>query len=456
MIRIETILDELKKSVFGQDEYLKQLAITGYKHQLKTELLKKGKDPVDTNLLVIGPSGCGKTFAVRRLAELLEIPFYEINCANLTEVGYRGTQDIEIALGGMVHTLKSNCEHAIVYLDEFDKILDFNQLKDGNGKAVQQNFLKIIEPNTITVPYSNLSKNATNIDIDTSGITFIATGTFDIAKNKKKKDNGSKMGFNSANSKEKYTVLDEEDLIRCGYMPELIGRFSTIININQLTKNDLYNIIKKGNKSALKNYELMLEDQGVELKINDKVYREIANIAYNGITGARGINKILNEILDDGLCKISNDSSISKITIQYSDNQFKTDYERDLKKKKEYMDKTVTVDKLIAIDDVLQYVCHNASIKATKVKLFRQVKTYFEQVFYGIGCKDIKLHDLLLIVENNKENIDSNLALLNNNRSPEDVIDNEEQTVYLSLVLDVYKDLLNKISLEKHIDWKVH
>ena len=454
MIRVETILNELKKTIFGQDEYLKQLAVTGYKHQLKNELINKGRAPIDTNLLVIGPSGCGKTFAVRRLAELLDIPFYEINCANITEVGYKGTQDIEMALGGMVNTLRKESENAIVYLDEFDKVLDVNLLHDGNGKAIQQNFLKILEPNEITVPISYGSKNSSTIKLNTSGMTFIATGTFEIIKDHKRKNGGNKMGFNSIDNKEKNIILDEDDLVKGGYMPELIGRFSSLININQLTKDDFYNIIKKGNKSALKNYEMMLEDQGVELCINDRVYKEIANIAYNNVTGARGINKILNKVLEECLCDVSNDSSISKVTIGYSKNQFKTDYERDSKKKKMFIENIVYADKLISIEEIRKFIYQNLSFRDINNKLSTRAEIHFDEVLENFDGPDVALNNLISVLERYRENIDHNAALLNNNRCADDIIDNKNETEYLVLLMDVYKDLLNKYSDIKDSEWE--
>ena len=135
MIKTETIFNELKKSVIGQDEYLKQLALTGYKHQLKNKLIEMGKEPICSNLLVVGPSGCGKTFSVKQLSKLLDVPFFEINCSNLVQVGYKGASDLEKSLGDMVSQFKSKYKNAIIYLDEFDKLLDLSLIKDGKGKS---------------------------------------------------------------------------------------------------------------------------------------------------------------------------------------------------------------------------------------------------------------------------------------------------------------------------------
>lgn len=332
MIKTETIYNELKKSVFGQDEYLRQLAITGYKHQLKQTLIQKGKVPINSNLLVVGPSGCGKTFAVKKLSKLLDIPFYEVDCSNIVQTGYKGPEDITIALGNMVNTMGViNAEHAIVYLDEFDKILDLEMIVAGKGKGSQQNFLKVLEPNKITVTYKDsLKQNKTCLD--TSGITFIATGSFEVAKERIGKTSINLMGFNVDKKRKNGVELDDEDLIKSGYMPELIGRFASIININQLGEEDFYNIVKHSDSSDMEKYKTVFEEQDIELNIDDEVYKEIARKSFNTVTGARNIGKILNTVLDKCLSDVSNDETIRSIDVKFIDNSFKADYKHDQKK----------------------------------------------------------------------------------------------------------------------------
>lgn len=325
MIKTETIFNELKKSVFGQDEYLRKLAITGYKHQLKQKLIQKGEKPINSNLLVIGPSGSGKTFAVKKLSKLLDIPFYEIDCSNIVQTGYRGGEDITSALASMVNTLGiSKAERSIVYLDEFDKILDLALIVDGKGKGPQQNFLKYLEPNIQTIYNKNTTRSSDRLN--TAGITFIATGSFEMAKEKIGKTNLNKMGFNINEKKESGVQLNEEDLIKSGYMPELIGRFGSIININQLSEDDFYNILKYGNSSDLEIYKTAFNEQGVDVTIDDEVYKEIARRAFNTATGARNIGNTLNTILDKCLSDISNNETIRSINITFKDGEIKSDY----------------------------------------------------------------------------------------------------------------------------------
>lgn len=327
MIKTNEILNELKKSVFGQDDYLMELATTGYKHQLKTKLIENGKKPINSNLLVIGPSGCGKTFSVQLLSKIIGVPFYEVDCSSLVQTGYKGGQDIDKVLSGMVSALGKNSQNAIVYFDEFDKILDTYLLERYGDRTCQQNLLKVMEPNTIQV--TRESSRSYTIPFETGGLTFIATGSFEGVKEKVRTSNIGKMGFNSDGNNIDDTKLTEQDLINNGYMPELIGRFAKTININQLNKDDFYNIVKNGSNSDLVSYKTVFDEQKIDLEIKDEVYKELAEKSYSKTVGARNIGKQLNLILDKCLSDISNDQTISKITIECKNGEFVPSYDHD-------------------------------------------------------------------------------------------------------------------------------
>lgn len=432
MIRTNDILNELKKSVFGQDEYLKQLAITGYKHQLKNKLIENNKYPINSNLLVIGPSGCGKTFSVKLLSKLLDVPFYEVNCSNLVQVGYKGAQDIEKALGDMVNQFGSKSQNAIVYLDEFDKILDLYMLKEGRGKGSQQNFLKIMEPNTIPVNKDS-GRSSLTIPFDTSGLTFIATGSFEEIKEKVRVNNIGKMGFNSKETKDS-TILNKEDLIKYGYMPELIGRFSKIININQLSKEDFYNIIKNGDRSSLKSYELLLKEQNIGINIDDEVYKTIADKAYNTSTGARNIENILNEILDSCLSDISNDETISEMNIKYENDSFIAKYKYDKNRKNTFQKVSKTVNSYRVYLDILD------ALKAMNLekKVLTEVKGHFSNIL--LGDKEMESSFFKKLLEDNKETSIKELEDAKNNLEDHDELDIQK----LSIQVEIYDFLINK------------
>ncbi len=248
MLNSKQIMEELKKSLIGQDEYVRQLSILGYRHQLNQVLIKEGKTPLNNNLLVAGPSGSGKTFGARKLSEIIDIPFFEVDCSNIVQTGYRGLTSVENILGDAVHRLGSGVQHCIIYLDEFDKIFDQALERRGEGSASQQNFLKMLEPNELVFDRSSSRfSDSRPRTLNTAGITFIATGSFDFIRRKAEKS-GVKMGFDRMMAEHK--VLSKEDIIRAGFIPELVGRFSTLVNLNELKDEDYYRILAQGKDSA--------------------------------------------------------------------------------------------------------------------------------------------------------------------------------------------------------------
>ena len=318
------IYEELRKSVIGQDEYLRELATISYKHLLKQKLIENGKNPINTNMLVIGPSGCGKTFAAKRLAKLIDVPFFEIDCSNLVQVGYKGSTNLEEAIGKCVDMYKADSFKAIIYLDEFDKILDLSLLKDGKGSGSQQNFLKYLENNTVTITRGDRYTTKTNIN--TAGLTFIATGSFEMVKQKIRENRCSTMGFKSKDKQSELFELNSDDLIEFGYLPELIGRFNRIININQLTEDDFYQILKTSDDSIYSQYQDLYKADGIKLQIRDKMFKHIAHDSFGTSIGARGMDKNLSEVLDKTLFDVSNNELINSVVVDYVNNKVKIDY----------------------------------------------------------------------------------------------------------------------------------
>ena len=321
MINSKEIYEKLKETVFGQDEYIKKLALFGYKHQMNLELINTEEETVNNNLLVVGPSGCGKTFAVRQLAKIIDIPFYEVDCSTLVQVGYKGANDINVSMQLLKKKYGDLAGRAIVYLDEFDKIFDQSLYQRGGGTSSQCNFLKILENSEVVLEDGRYDKDI----INTTGISFIATGSFEMVKEKFRKTEANRMGFNNKSTSTNGT-LTKEDLIKFGFMPELIGRFSDLININQLTKEDMFNIVKYSKKSPTRNYLNLFEKNEVKVEIDDSVYRKIADEAYNSTTGARNVFTELNKVFDDCLYKISSKNNINKIKFQVVNNQIKQKY----------------------------------------------------------------------------------------------------------------------------------
>lgn len=378
MINSKEIFNELKKSVIGQDEYIKQLATIGYKHQLNLRLLSEGKETLNNNLLVIGPSGSGKTFAVKQLSKLIDVPFYEIDCSNIVQTGYKGNTNIETALLDAFNKLHSKVQEAIIYLDEFDKIIDYCMLAEGKGTGSQQNFLKILENNDVTVDRSRLG---TSMNISTRGITFIATGSFESVKSRLKICTDNHMGFNATNKKTA-VKLTADDLIAAGFIPELIGRFTKIININQLSKDDFFNIVKTGSASSLKQYKDMFAAGEVELNVDDSVYRVIADKAYNSSIGARGITNALSSILDDCLYETSSNDKIDAVKVCYKANKLDLTYSYNKSNQKH----SITYPS-ITLNEVREYAMNVLDSYDIKVRNTNLIKNDFDSLIHDLDDK---------------------------------------------------------------------
>lgn len=324
MLNSKEIMKELKKYVVGQDEYVRQLSIFGYKHQLNQKLIEEGKKPVNNNLLVAGPTGTGKTFGAKKLAEIIDIPFVEFDCSNIVQTGYKGTTTVEHILKDAKEQLGRGVFHSIIYLDEFDKVYDPALDHRGDGPAQQQNFLKILEPNKITV--SRYREDSSGFVIDTSGISYIATGSFDYVRKNMRNTQQNRMGFATADQKGEGS-LTKADIIDAGYLPELIGRFGTLVNINDLTEEDYYNILLKSKDSSYTQYKDFFEATGVKLNVSKKVFEYLAKKAREINTGARGLTEALNKPLDDCVFEISCDETIGSIYLKMESDRIVAEYD---------------------------------------------------------------------------------------------------------------------------------
>lgn len=383
------IYEELSKFVVGQDEYIKQLAILSYKHQLKQKQIEKGLTPINTNMLVIGPSGCGKTFAARKLASLIDVPFYEIDCSNLVQVGYKGNTSIEDSLSRLVNENKHNYNKAIIYLDEFDKILDLALLKDGKGTGSQQNFLKILEPGkaTITTGYRFESK----LEIDTSGFTFIATGSFESVKREIKLNNNVTMGFNVERKIFEDINLSKRDLIEYGYMAELMGRFPTFININQLSEDDFVSILKNSEDSVYKRYVELFKQDNISFNINDSAFRNIVEQSYSNVIGARSMDETISKIADQCLYDASYDTSIVSIDVSGTKNGYKFKYR--FGELRNYKDSDDTVGYLL-VNELKKEMNEYIEEMDTMVRYENSLRKEIDSIFSG-GSDVIKVADYI-------------------------------------------------------------
>jgi len=300
------IFEQLDQYVIGQRHAKEVLAIAAYNHLKRIEYLKFGGEVSirKSNILLIGPSGSGKTYLARTLARILEVPFAYNDATAFTEAGYYG-EDVEVAIGRLLYATNQNvnaAENGIVFIDEIDKIArrasgarTGSGARDIGGEGVQQSLLKILEGEKLFVPMNVTAhwNKYDYVEVDISNILFICAGSF---SDMEESSDGKSVGFFEKSAPSHHDI-STDDLVKYGFLPELLGRLPVRAELEELSASDLVSILTDPREAMIPEYQRLCALDQIQLEFSREALFEIAAAAIKQRLGARALRATLEKVL---------------------------------------------------------------------------------------------------------------------------------------------------------------